>query len=942
MTVRARKQWRQLAKVSLALGVLVAGISPAAAQTTYEWTGGSSPNWNDTGNWNPMGFPGMSVSDRGSFSPQIYLSSNSVTNPSLNAGFFVFQSLRVGNNRFGGGWTFASTVGGTFLNLSAVSTGTNFSTVGWGTYTFRDVGFGTPGPTTLNVVTNTGTTWRLEGLSAMGPGSGSFFVNGGTVSLDTSVNRFFTTTPNPVSFVSGELRLTTSGPSVLQVAGAQTNNAGFNVVDVGTNSIQFGNTGTFSLRNSTAMTVDYRIGTGGSVTYVGTPFLGANGLLANSAGGSTFGFATVNGDQWATYSGGIVAATPTMVATNWATLSPATANDRVQFNAPGATTVTATANLTAGSLRITPGGPGAVLDMATFDLVSNALMVTGTHTYQINGTGNLGAGATRYIYVTDPAGTLQTSMVIANGSNPTGITGPGLVELTGAVGSQNTLSGTSRLNLIRGTLRGNDGQIGFTSAGAGVIAFRGGQLEITGGTGSNDFTRAIGTGAGQVNWSTSATDRGSGGFSAFGSTASVNIGGSLTPIPLQWNTVGFISEGYALVFGSNRANARINFENPIQLDNGTDYQAREVRVIAGAGGDSAALRGVISGAPNADLVKTGGGVLHLTASNTYQGNTLILGGTLVQNSPASLGAGTNRVIIANGATLSTQGASVTTSRLHSLGIGGGVLDVQGVGNTYQLLAGATINGPGSLTKTGNGTLDVLSANTYAGGTSINGGTFLANNTTGSATGTGPVTVNTGATLGGVGFVVPDTGSPATNTVTINGTVAPGNSSGTLTIGSSTALATVTASGTYEFELSTAGVSALLNTGLSSPPLPHLNHDVLFVFGSLDISGLTVNITSLGSTGFNPGLDYSWLIAQATTGLTGTATLGTVSGADFTLGLGGFSLGTSGNDLYLNYTAIPEPSGIVLLGLAAVGGGVYTWRKRRQQAEAEVLKEEQTL
>lgn len=934
MTVLTRQRWRQLAKVSLAFGVLAVGASNAAAQTTYNWTGGgSSSNWTDFGNWSPAGYPGLLPTDLGSFNPQAFLPSNTVTNPFLDVAFFSFQSLQVGNNRFGGGWTFS---GVSTLNLSASSSGSNFSTVGWGTYTFNGPSIAGSGANTVNAVVNTGTTLRLEGnSSAMGTSSGSFFVNGGTVSLDTSINRFFTTTPNPVSFVGGELRLTSAGgPSVLQVAGAQTNNAGFAVVDVGSNSIQFGNTGTFSLRNSTAMAVDFRIGPGGSVTYVGTPFLGANGLLANSAGAGTVGFATVNGDQWATYSGGIVAATATMTATNWATLSPATANDRVQFNAPAATTVTATANLTAGSLRITPGGAGAVLDMASFNLVSNALMVTGTDVYQINGTGNLGSGATRYIYVTDPSGTLQTSMVIANGTNPTGITGPGLVELTSVVGSQNTLSAANRLNLIRGTLRGNNGQIGFTSAGAGMIAFRGGQLEITGGTGSNDFTRplvATAT-AGGVNWSLSAVDRGSGGFSAFGSTASVNLGGSPSPTPVQWNAGGFVSDGYALVFGSNRANARINFENPIQLDNGTGYQAREVRVIAGVGGDSAALRGVISGASNADLVKTGAGVLHLTASNTYQGNTLILGGTLVQNSPASLGSGSNRVIIANGATLSTQGASVTTSRLHSLGVGGGVLDVQGAGNTYQLLSPATINGPGSLTKTGSGTLNVLSANTYAGGTFVNGGIFLANNSTGSATGIGPVTVNTGATLGGVGFVVPDTGSPATNLVTINGTVAPGNSSGTLTIGSPAALATVTASGTYEFELSTAGASAALNTGLSSPSLPHLNHDVLLVFGSLNISGLTVNITSLGSTGFNPALDYSWLIARASTGLTGTATLGTVSGVDFTLGLGGFSLGTSGNQLFLNYTAIPEPSAMVMLGLAAIGGGVYTWRKRRQEVE----------
>ena len=282
--------------------------------------------------------------------------------------------------------------------------------------------------------------------------------------------------------------------------------------------------------------------------------------------------------------------------------------------------------------------------------------------------------------------------------------------------------------------------------------------------------------------------------------------------------------------------------------------------------------------------------------------------------------------------MSTQGGSVTTSRQHTLGNGGGTFDVQGVGNSYQLNAFATINGPGQLTKTGNGTLNIQSGNSYSGGTAINGGTFLANNVAGSATGTGAVTVASGATLGGSGFIVPTTGSTATNLVTINGTDSPGNSSGTLTIGSASFDSTVVASGAYNFELSTAGLSASLNTGGSSPALPHTNHDVINVFGTIDITGLTVNIASDGSTGFNNAADYSWLIARASVSLTGTAALGTVSGTDFgDLAGGFFSLGTSGTDLYLNFTAsaIPEPTTLSLLGLMAAGGGFYSWSKRKR-------------
>ncbi|MGH8093429.1 MAG: beta strand repeat-containing protein [Chthoniobacterales bacterium] len=58
---------------------------------------------------------------------------------------------------------------------------------------------------------------------------------------------------------------------------------------------------------------------------------------------------------------------------------------------------------------------------------------------------------------------------------------------------------------------------------------------------------------------------------------------------------------------------------------------------------------------------------------------------------------------------------------------------------------------GSLSKVGLGTLTLGGANTYAAGTTVTAGTLLVNNTTGSATGTGPVQVNAGI-LGGGGII----------------------------------------------------------------------------------------------------------------------------------------------------------------------------------------------
>ncbi|RYD20119.1 MAG: hypothetical protein EOP88_16360, partial [Verrucomicrobiaceae bacterium] len=85
-----------------------------------------------------------------------------------------------------------------------------------------------------------------------------------------------------------------------------------------------------------------------------------------------------------------------------------------------------------------------------------------------------------------------------------------------------------------------------------------------------------------------------------------------------------------------------------------------------------------------------------------------------------------------------------------------------------------MQGTGELRKVGGGTLDLRGASTYSGMTQIYEGTLLANNTTGSATGSGDVIVHVGGTLGGNGFI--------SGNVFNGGRVAPGNSPGTLHIG----------------------------------------------------------------------------------------------------------------------------------------------------------------
>lgn len=74
----------------------------------------------------------------------------------------------------------------------------------------------------------------------------------------------------------------------------------------------------------------------------------------------------------------------------------------------------------------------------------------------------------------------------------------------------------------------------------------------------------------------------------------------------------------------------------------------------------------------------------------------------------------------------------------------------GAKNTTTTFAG--IIAGNSLTKVGSGTLKLTNANTYSGGTTINGGCLLAMGASGSSTGTGNVVVNNNGSLGGNGIV----------------------------------------------------------------------------------------------------------------------------------------------------------------------------------------------
>ena len=159
----------------------------------------------------------------------------------------------------------------------------------------------------------------------------------------------------------------------------------------------------------------------------------------------------------------------------------------------------------------------------------------------------------------------------------------------------------------------------------------GSHLRIDGGVlglNSDDFTRGLGTGSSQVDWT------GSGGFAAYGAERTVNLGG--TGAGVVWGQNGFVPDSDTLVFGAQDADATLNFVNGIALGR----EDHLIEVISGRGSVAvdARLSGVISGF-SGKLVKGGLGTLELTGANTYAGGTSLAEGTLIGTANGTFGTG---------------------------------------------------------------------------------------------------------------------------------------------------------------------------------------------------------------------------------------------------------------------------------------------------------------
>ena len=285
-----------------------------------------------------------------------------------------------------------------------------------------------------------------------------------------------------------------------------------------------------------------------------------------------------------------------------------------------------------------------------------------------------------------------------------------------------------------------------------------------------------------------------------------------------------------------------------------------------------------------DVTKAGAGTLVFTNDgNTYSGGTIISGGAIQ---------------IGNGGTTGRLGSGTVLNNSHLI-----------LNRSDDTNYAGSMTGTGDLIQSGTGAVTFSgNANTFSGGTIINAGKLLVSNSAGSGTGSGVVNINDGATFGGTGLI---SGALMINA---GGSVSPGASPGQLQVGGGTTLA---GGGRYVFEINnTVGTAGT-------------NWDLLSISGSLTISATVntpfvldlVSLTAGNANGalanFNSANAYSWKFVTTTSGITGfSAGAFQYDPGYFYNGLdvGHFFVSQTGNDLYLNFTPVPEPTTWVLLSL----------------------------
>jgi len=204
--------------------------------------------------------------------------------------------------------------------------------------------------------------------------------------------------------------------------------------------------------------------------------------------------------------------------------------------------------------------------------------------------------------------------------------GPGTTSMLTA----NSYTGTTYLN--EGVFRGIIGSTGV-ALGSGNLIFGGSPSYYTAFDTDVDFTRALGSGSGQVQFlGGGGLGSGSSGINAYGAPIDVNFGGAGAAI--TWGSAEFNPGVFGLNVGGGSTHL-LTMVNPIDFGG-------EQRYLRVDGGGSGAERGAIvvmeGDLFNGSLVKRGGGLLVFDTPKSYENGTIVDQGTLWLRGTGTAGA----------------------------------------------------------------------------------------------------------------------------------------------------------------------------------------------------------------------------------------------------------------------------------------------------------------
>lgn len=583
---------------------------------------------------------------------------------------------------------------------------------------------------------------------------------------------------------------------------------------------------------------------------------------------------------------------------------------------------------------------------------SNVMTGGGTYAFTGNGNKTLANGGTFGALVKGGSGSLTFS---AAGTTTNGnfVSSGGVINLGGAtlsVGGETQVGqgggANSTLKVAAGdTLIANNWLAVGRGGGTGILEISGGTITKQGGGSVIIGARDGGQSNGTVN-QTGGTFTVNNGEFWIGQNGNDAANKSVGTYNLSNGTV---TTNSWLAIGREGGNGTLNISGGTFTKQGNDHVEIGGTGTNGATGllnisggtfnqTSGETRIGLSTAGSGTLTVSGSGVANLgvvklSYANNGTGTMNLNGGTTtVQRIEKSSGG--NAVVNFNGGVLKAKANEVAfLGGLNSANVlaGGAKIDTNGFDVTVNqaLLAGT---GNGGLTKSGTGKLTLTGVSTYTGTTSVESGT-LAVTGTGSFNASTQINVASGATLdvtAATGFTIGSAqtlSGPGTvaGAMTVAGTLSPGSSPGTLNTGSQT----WSNGGDYNFQmLNTTGVTG---TGW----------DLVSITGTLNLAslagnGFNINLWTLASTGpdvngnalnFDNTQNQSWTIASASGGITGfnaanfvinTSAFNGTGGWTNGLNGGNFSLGTSGNNLVLNFNAVPEPGAALLVALSGLG------------------------